>query len=877
MLERLGLAEEDRQAVLDYWSEPSDSALSLASVLARQSETLDLMVTGPETGVLEAIQPTPLAELPDLGFDDGDRYTMLGMLGKGAMGVVYRVFDRDLGRVVAMKVIRADKVRVPGVLPRFIREAQAVARLEHPGIAPVYDIGRVVDGRIYFTTREIRGRDLRQVIKELHAAATGGRWQRTENGWTLRRVVAVLHSACEAVASAHAQLTIHRDLKPQNIMVGEFGEVLVVDWGLVKVLGRIQEDGTEGLETRVSSEGADDTVVGTITGTPAYMPPEQAMGLVDALGPSSDVYTLGAALYQILSGRPPYKGRDAISILRQVRKGPPASCVRTGHDVPPVPEELEQICLKAMARYPDDRYEDAAALASELDGWLQGAMLRAKAIGIVAEADVVLEEHLKQRVKARELRASADRLISWVGPHEYNLDKEESWEMEDRALALEQASQLKLVEFRRLLHLALNHVPDLPEAHERLATHYWQEHQHAEASGDKLATARFEATLRIHDRGRYSVYLEGMGSLSLVTDPPNAHVELYRYEEEHRRLVPKHLHPLGKAPIENLPLAMGSYLLKIRAPGRVELSYPVQIRRQGHWDGIRVEGQQARAIFLPPQNALSPGDCYVPVGPFWSGGDGLASESGPRERQWAEAFVMKRFPVTNAQYIKFLDDLVAAGRESTAMRHVPRERAGTTGERGAIIYGRTPRGGFCLRADADGDIWQLQWPVIMIDWFGALAYAQWFAHKTGLPWRLPRSIEWEKAARGADGRTWPCGNFLDTAWSCTRGSHRSRPLPVEVDTFPLDVSPYGVRGMAGNVRDWCSDVFSERSSGGDDTGLRRANTELDARAEPRRVLRGGEWSGSRRAARAATRASSRADYRDPKSGFRLVRSIIVPS
>ena len=155
----------------------------------------------------------------------------------------------------------------------------------------------------------------------------------------------------------------------------------------------------------------------------------------------------------------------------------------------------------------------------------------------------------------------------------------------------------------------------------------------------------------------------------------------------------------------------------------------------------------------------------------------------------------------------FLDDLVATGREEEALAAVPRERAARAGERGAMLYGRHPDGRFFLQVDAQGHRWDPDYPVLNIDWFGAWAYGQWHAEKTGQPWRLPYELEWEKAARGVDGRFYPWGDAFDPSWCCVRDSHRGPRLPQVVGAFAGDVGPYGVRDMAGGAWDWCADIF----------------------------------------------------------------------
>ena len=240
--------------------------------------------------------PSPPEETSDTPSIEGlSRYENLGPIGMGGMGEVHRVRDRRLGRRLALKTLHSSALSRPSLVARFFEEAQTTAQLQHPGIVPIHDLGTLPDGRLWFTMKEVTGQTFGEVIAEVHAVS-GTRWQPAASGWTLRRLVDALHQVCEAVGYAHSRGVVHRDLKPDNIMVGSHGEVLVLDWGLAKVLGRPDRAAEEGelapVQTDRSRDSAHQTQVGEVAGTPAYMPPEQALGKVDQIDARSDVYAL---------------------------------------------------------------------------------------------------------------------------------------------------------------------------------------------------------------------------------------------------------------------------------------------------------------------------------------------------------------------------------------------------------------------------------------------------------------------------------------------------------------------------------------------------------------------------------------------------------
>ncbi len=232
----------------------------------------------------------------------------------------------------------------------------------------------------------------------------------------------------------------------------------------------------------------------------------------------------------------------------------------------------------------------------------------------------------------------------------------------------------------------------------------------------------------------------------------------------------------------------------------------------------------------------------------------------------------KRFPVTNAEYIVFLDALAARGDEELALRHAPRERAASGEDSGVLIYGRDADGRFVLQPDGDGDVWRAEWPVMMVDWEAARAYTTWLADRDGLPWRLPHEVEWEKAARGADGRSHPWGDAFDPSWCHVKDSHSGPPMIAVIDSYPTDESPYGVRGMAANTSEWCANAY--RAAGPELDGDRLGPVG-DCADEPDVqfwVVRGGAWYDQAQYARAATRRHQPPGTRRSDIGFRVARS-----
>jgi serine/threonine-protein kinase len=306
----------------------------------------------------------------------GTRFQILRPFAKGGLGEVLVAHDDELGREVVVKRIQDRHADDPNSRSRFLLEAEITGRLEHPGVVPVYGLGRYEDGRPFYAMRFVKGASLKEAIEDFHREGGPGH-DPSKRTLALRKLLGRFIGVCDAVSYAHSRGILHRDLKPANILLGPYGETLVVDWGLAKAMGQRSVGASDAGQTTgptyeptlrpMSVSGSQATQMGLALGTPQYMSPEQAEGRLDQLGPTSDVYSLGATLYCLLTGKPAFQDPDIIDVLRKVERGifPPPRQVNAD-----VPLGLEAVCLKAMAHKPDDRYPTARALADDIEHWL---------------------------------------------------------------------------------------------------------------------------------------------------------------------------------------------------------------------------------------------------------------------------------------------------------------------------------------------------------------------------------------------------------------------------------------------------------------------------------------------------------------------------
>ncbi len=294
-----------------------------------------------------------------------ERYCRLRLHATGGIGRVWLAHDSELGRDIALKELRPERAEDPTLGARFLQEARITGQLAHPGIVPVYELARHPEDRQpFYTMRFVKGHTLTKAARAYHQKRAAGQAESLD----LLSLLNAFITVCNTVAYAHSRGVIHRDLKGANVILGDFGEVVVLDWGMAKLAGRSEGEALAPALVLDDAEagGTGHTVQGQALGTPAYMAPEQAAGRLDLIDRRTDVYGLGAILYEILTGQPPFTGPDTREVLRKVREEEPAPPRQLCPDMPPA---LEAICLRALAKSAVDRYAAAGDLAVAVQGW----------------------------------------------------------------------------------------------------------------------------------------------------------------------------------------------------------------------------------------------------------------------------------------------------------------------------------------------------------------------------------------------------------------------------------------------------------------------------------------------------------------------------
>jgi serine/threonine-protein kinase len=742
---------------------------------------------------------------------DTERYEDPRSVGVGGMGVVFACTDNRLSRRVALKTLQkryAGRMDLASVLAR---EARITGNLEHPNIIPVYDAGVNGEGVPFFVMKLVETPTLADVL-----AVPPGREDLEQ---PLGRLLRIFVQVCQAVDYAHSRGVVHCDLKPSNILLGSFGQVLVVDWGLAYVA----EEGT--------------VLRG---GTPGYVSPEQMEpgGKIDE---RADVYALGSILYEVLCGRQPFddSAYQSPQGIRHPGTLPPPPVQVFAHRS--TPEELEEVCLRAMAVKREDRYPGAGALADAIEAFLEGTKererRRQRADALASSADDLAANYF-ELVNARPDRVrEVEALRASVAPWEPPERKRALWDAEDGLAVTDTLAVRTLQSAVAAYEQALDEVRDHKEARQGLVRLYGAELERAERRRDERDRIYFEGLVRQYDDGGGHRAAAG-SALITVEVSGEAVVSLARLEEQNRRIEAGGARTLP-LPMREFPLDPGSYLVTLEVAGAAPVRFPIVAKGGG-----RV------SVFADAQALAAPdGEVLVPGGPALLGGDEGAPGGGQlREVEVPAFFVMER-PVSFREYLAFLGQVMSE-LGATAQALIPRHGQGEpfwkwNGH--AFVAAE-------IRQWGDDPEALLEVPAFGVDLRGVEGFAKWRSRQTGRRYRLPTEDEWEKAARGADGRLYPWGNLFDASFCCMRDSSPGAPRPRPAGAFAGDVSPFGVRDLAGGVADWVTPAAGP---------ARKGSREI--------VSRGGAWCDWWTDCLLTAHRSYLVGERSARVGFRLVR------
>ncbi len=758
------------------------------------------------------------------------RYVVLEKLGAGAMGVVLAAFDPDLDRKIALKLLPpqqggGNRERRE---ERLVREAKAIAKLSHPNIVGIFDVG-VHNDQVFLAMEHLGGGTLRQWL------GAG------KHSW--REILAVLINAGRGLEAAHAENLIHRDFKPENVLLDKNGVAKVADFGLVRLQEALKSpahavlDGSEDADLAGSLAGIDLspatlTRTGALMGTPAYMAPEQFLARpIDA---RTDQFSFCATLYEALYGERPFPGDNVVDLAKAVTGGQLASPSASS----PVPGWLRKVVLRGLATDPAQRYASMGDLLQTLsrDPVARRRKLLAIAAGVVIATAVATtvgrrienrRVEFEQRIANRiaegdqaflEARALADRLKA-LRARAFTLfdtrDREGGERVWADARAASESLDATLDRAERALAAALDMDSSRGETRNRLADVLFERAELAEREFRREDVARHVAALEVVDTSdRQLGRWRQPGTLSLKTEPSGARLSLERFETKGGdRLTAVAITSELSSPIVDQPLDPGSYRLHIEMRGRADTFYPFVIKR----------GEKLTAdIPLPLSAEIPPGSRYVPAGRFLYGDQDEEwrlsfLNAVPLHERESSAFIINTHETTFGDWIAFLESLppkeraarlpfskasqgtvalteVSNGKWKLLLDISKRPLEATVGQ--PIAYPGRP-------AESAKQDW-VKMPVLGVSAHDIRAFLVWQSATGKLPGaRLCREVEWERAARGADGRAYPTSlrrlAVADVNVDATYGRVSGAYGPDEVGRHPRGASPFGVEDMAGNA------------------------------------------------------------------------------
>ncbi len=420
-----------------------------------------------------------------------ERYRALSKLGQGGMATVWQMKDTQLLRSVALKQLHKEKSESNYEQENFVVEAQITAQLQHPGIVPIHDIQQDDDGNIYFTMREIQGQTLEDIIQTVHRVSDR-RWNTTHSGWNLRRLIDAMENICQTVAYAHMRGVIHQDLKPANIMVGEYGEILVVDWGVAR-LRSLYQSNHNWVQIKASKAYIENKKV-MISGTPRYMAPEQIHGAAEKIDGKADIFALGVILFYILTQSKPFLGQmPDILKHKKTRSASIREWLSNNPTALPIPTELIDICERAMQFNPADRFKDAKEMQQAIQSWLDGARQEEEARQILREIDALQRQIDVVELECLNLTPSLNQ--PRIDETELSIEWWQTW------CALQEKRQ-QMDSIRDGIYQkaqgAILYAPHLPEIYNRLIRLEYQDYLDAVLEGNHKSISKTERRLNAY-------------------------------------------------------------------------------------------------------------------------------------------------------------------------------------------------------------------------------------------------------------------------------------------------------------------------------------------------------------------------------------------
>ncbi|MDF1667409.1 MAG: serine/threonine-protein kinase, partial [Planctomycetota bacterium] len=547
-------------------------------------DSLRLLCSSARVSSVNTLFEDRVDQIGGLGPEGKTKYDFSEILGKGGMGQVLLVTDNDIRRHVAMKLLLPQHRKNPDLVERFLDEVQIAGQLEHPNIPPIYDMGSV-DSEPFFTMRLVEGDTLLDVLNRLREKD-----KETEEEYTLVRRLQIFQQLCMAMAYTHDKGVLHRDLKPANVMIGEFGEVLIMDWGLamliaavpsVKSHSRARTNAGRVTTTRI---GFGDTTSNSINGTPAYMSPEQAKGQNDLLSPRSDIYSLGVMLYELLCLQVPLRGRTTLETMLHVGSKIPEPPSVTGKAAGiVVPASFDDICMKALAKDPADRFESAIAFAEEVQTYIDGSRERERrqkeAADHITRGYELTRSYFKIRATIEQVRREREKLKKRIPSYAPLKEKTVLWEYDVRLDTLEQDRARYYEAAHDIFDAALGINPDGRQAREAKADLFWEYFVLAEERGDREGARHFRARVEAFHDGKYEQRLNHAGTLYLKFSKIPDSLSITALEEKDHTLLRQTKRGLDPKTKTMGDLKPGHYILKAKKKGQATLRIPLFLKR----------------------------------------------------------------------------------------------------------------------------------------------------------------------------------------------------------------------------------------------------------------------------------------------------------